>query len=356
MTVIARITVREIHGIRRFLYPLAATLDLPETFAEAPLGLLDPEGSPVPSQVSLRKVGMTRSADVDFAVSIGPREKRVLLLCTGAPAGRIEDPLQIETGERVGCRQTRFRSEIGKGACLHQAVYDGIAHLAAPAAVTRNGEAAAPTDEAMTGGPLAARFVARGEHPDGCHAAARLDLTACKSWVRLTHTLAEPQPGDIVAFRLPIAVSSPVLTCDFGAGGGVYGRLDTRTIPEIVWSTEFSASGEIRWSLSTAGRDDYAGEEPSLDSYRPKCWFHLIDRNKSLAAAVTEIPADCVNLTASLRADGNCVLAFRLGGRITGAARFGACFHFLYDIPPVAAATNPQSILLPPEVDVALHS
>ena len=33
-------------------------------------------------------------------------------------------------------------------------------------------------------------------------------------------------------------------------------------------------------------------------------------------------------------------------------AEFGVCYHFLNDIPAIAAATNPQSILLPPTVEV----
>jgi hypothetical protein len=222
--------------------------------------------------------------------------------------------------------------------------------------VTRNGERAEPAAEAaFTEGLLAARFSAGGQYPDGCPALSRLDLTACKSWVSISHVLSEPRPGDVLAFHLPFAIVSPRVTCDFGVGGGLYGKLDAEGTPEIVWSTEFEPEHPVRWSLITAGRTDYEGEESGPDAYRSKCWFHLIDRNKSLAVAVTGIPADCAVVTASLRADGNCVIAFRLGSPITGPAQFGACYHFLYDIPPVSAATNPQSILLPPQVEAQLR-
>ena len=33
-------------------------------------------------------------------------------------------------------------------------------------------------------------------------------------------------------------------------------------------------------------------------------------------------------------------------------AEFGVCYHFLNNMPAIAAATNPQSILLPPTVEV----
>ena len=49
---------------------------------------------------------------------------------------------------------------------------------------------------------------------------------------------------------------------------------------------------------------------------------------------------------------GDVSVAFRLGDTITGPAEFGVCYHFLNDVPAIAAATNPQSILLPPVVEV----
>jgi len=41
---------------------------------------------------------------------------------------------------------------------------------------------------------------------------------------------------------------------------------------------------------------------------------------------------------------------FRIGEASIEPAAFGLCCHFLNDIPALAAATSPQSILLPPVV------
>ena len=45
-------------------------------------------------------------------------------------------------------------------------------------------------------------------------------------------------------------------------------------------------------------------------------------------------------------------IAFTLGDSGDEHAEFGVCYHFLNDAPAIAAATNPQSILLPPTVGV----
>ena len=52
-------------------------------------------------------------------------------------------------------------------------------------------------------------------------------------------------------------------------------------------------------------------------------------------------------------ADGYVVVAsvYELEGA-SPVAEFGVCYHFLNDVPAIAAATNPQSILLPPTVEV----
>ena len=167
----------------------------------------------------------------------------------------------------------------------------------------------------------------------------------------MSHKLTEPNPNDEIVFTLPLAITAPTLTCDFGVGGYVFGKLDEKA-SEIVWHTEFGNAPHARWSVATAGRMDYVGEVDTAEAFLPQRWFHLIDSDKALAVAITKVPDDCRDLTVRLTHEGEVSITFRLGETITAPAEFGVCYHFLNDVPAIAAATNPQSILLPPIAEV----
>ncbi len=352
MTRVRAITVREAHGIRRFLYPLRALIPLPKACSAKDLRLQREDGRPVPSQAILAAEEGPCLVRLDFAVSLDPFEELKLELVTGAAEERIDDPLIIESAERYRCVQKRFSVEFDLMGCVHQAVYDGAPHLRGPSGILRNGQPAALAGQTgFSAGPLAARISALGRYPDACSCRTVLELSACKSWAALTHVVATPRAGDEVSFSMPFAVGSTAPTCDFGIGGGLYGKLQEGSAPEVTWLTNFDASGQVRWSLATGDRVDYQGHVPERAQYRSQRWFHLVDRDKALAATITEIPADCRSMTVSLRASGDTDISFRLGDVAAGAASFGICYHFLNDIPARSAATNPQSILLPPIVD-----
>ena len=57
-------------------------------------------------------------------------------------------------------------------------------------------------------------------------------------------------------------------------------------------------------------------------------------------------------MTVAPNVNGDCEISFQLGEEVSGPAAFGICWHFLNGIPAAAAATNPQSILLPPIVEL----
>lgn len=353
MSVLGHITVRETHGIRRFLYPLSAAIDLPETMRTQRLGLVRQDGQRVPLQLTPPHPIDDASTRLDFAISLAPLETADLALCTGQPDVKIGDPLRIAEGERFRSEQQRFAIELDRHGTVHDVVYDRVRHLRAQSLLTRNGKPAALIDTSadVADSPLAARIIALGQYGDGCKAQTRAEITACKSWLSLTHLVKEPQAGDEIVFSLPLAVTSPVLTCDFGAGGGIYGNLRGGATDEIVWRTDFSAA-PAQWSLFTAGRIDYRGAAANHEEYLPQRWFHWIDSDKALAVAITHVPKDCRTMTVTLRHSGEVLVGFRLGDIVSGPATFGLCYHFLNDIPPLAAATSPQSILLPPEVDL----
>ncbi|HIJ75504.1 MAG TPA: hypothetical protein HPP81_02190 [Deltaproteobacteria bacterium] len=375
MSFLGHISVCETHGIRRFLYPVS--LEIPASLlhpAHGP-GLIMADDRPIPLQVTPSATNPGLYCRLDFAVSLSPLEKLELKLLTGGEApsparnftpeaeglGQVDrrgtrpdpdDPLQIEEKKRFRSTQRRFSVEFDRCGTLHEVVYDSVPHLRAPAAFNLNGRSAALEGASAfaAGFPLSARVTAVGQYPDGCGALTHLETTAYKSWVTLTHLLSRTQPEDELVFNLPMAVSSSVVTCDFGVGGAIYGSLQPETCPDMVWNSEFLRSGGVRWSITSSGRADYLGETKTAEEYLRQQWFHQVDGRKALAVAITQIPRCCREMKVTLRANGDVAVAFRIGEAAEVPAAFGLCCHFLNNIPAIAAATNPQSILLPPVV------
>lgn len=353
MNFLGHIRICETHGIRRFLYPLSLEVPASRLDPAGGPGLILPDGRQIPLQVTPSTINPELYWRLDFAVSLSPLEKLELRLFTELSGGTgMDDPLQIKEEKRFRSTQRRFSVEFDRCGTLHEVVYDSVPHLRAPAAFIRNGRLAALEGASAfaVGLPLSARVMAEGEYPDGCGAVTHLETTAYKSWVRLTHVLSRTQPGDELVFILPLTLSSSVVTCDFGVGGGIYGSLQVETCPKVVWHSEFLPSGRVRWSIASGGRTDYVGETQTAEEYLRQQWFHQIDAHKALALAVTQIPRCCREMKVTLHADGDVAVAFKIGEAADLPAAFGLCCHFLNNIPAIAAATNPQSILLPPVV------
>ncbi len=361
--VLARIRVRETAGIRRFLYPLSITLPslsvlktietkMPEDIHDK-IALRTAQGQGVPSQTVC--VNFSTRDRIDFAVSLSPGETQEIVVTVDDAPGSLSDPLQTTLTLDGGLKNTQehFGISLSPNGCISEVVYDGVRHLRGPSRILRNEEAAW---NSSTSNSSCYRFysqlIAKSRYKDGGFAQTKAALTACKSWAAVTHTLEQPKPNDEIVFTLPLAVTSPTLTCDFGVGGYVFGKLDGMAAPEVVWRTEFGNAPHAWWSVKTAGRVDYVGEVETAEAFLPQRWFHLIDSDKALAVAITKVPPDCREMTVRLTHGGDVSVAFRLGDTVTGPAEFGVCYHFLNDVPAIAAATNPQSILLPPRVEV----
>lgn len=348
--ILARIRVEETHGIRRFLYPLSAEMTLPYRTNIDVVGLSDSSSEAVPMQLQLVRNGGPMRCRLDFPVSLTPFTQSELLLTIGGPRQVTDDPLNLVRGDTTKFTQKRFAIEVLDS--IRGVVYDGIPHLRTNTAILRNDELMAGSYGYGACGRLTAHKDQLGQYNDACAANTHLEITACKSWATMTHTLDAPKPGDEIVFTLPLAVTSQTLTCDFGAGGGIYGKLDAANA-EIIWRTEFDAeNGAAKWTVENSGRVDYVGEAASRNEYLPQRWFHVVDSDKALAAAVTHVPDACETLTVTLNANGDVRVAFTMGEQTNSAATFGVCWHFLNDVPAIAAATNPQSILLPPTVEV----
>ena len=363
---LAHIRVRERHGIRRFLYPLkAAVIVLPETWKPGEMktvgeqygefALQGAHGENLARQIlGLKKIS---EAELHFALSLAPYEVKDLVIVNGTGLVTLPDPLRITTTLDGGMKNTqeRFTVTINPEGSVGEVVYNGVRHLRGPSQIQRNDKIAWHSSTTAhnygVDGFLQALLLAKSRYDGGSFAQTRVELTACKSWVTLTHTVEQPKPHDEIVFTLPLAITSPTFTCDFGVGGYVFGKLDSKAA-EVVWHMEFGDLPFAKWTIATAGRVDYVGEVESAEAFLPQRWFHVIDSDKALAVAITKLPDACQSLTVRLTIEGEVSIAFKLGDAVTGHADFGVCYHFLNDVPAIAAATNPQSILLPPIVEV----
>ncbi len=352
--VLARIRVRETAGIRRFLYPLMARLKLPLRGNLAELGLIDQNGVPLPVQVA---EGADAMLCLNFAISLAPNQEQELRLMESGPQAVLDDPLRIDMPiDKVLLwnEQKRFIISLRHNALHRDVIYDEVYFLKSISTITCNGRQSelleyqhSPPETSH----LSSWVSADGRHPDGRATVTTTSITAVKSWESILFTLDEAKRDDEVVFTLPLAITSPTLTCDFGVGGYVFGKLD-ETANEIVWHTEFGEEPYAKWTVATAGRVDYVGEVATAEEFRSQRWFHLIDSDKALAVAITKLPDACREMTVRMTHDGDVSVAFKLGETPPIDIDFGVCYHFLNDVPAIAAATNPQSILLPPVVEV----
>ncbi len=356
--ILARIRVRETHGIRRFLYPLSVCIDFLEAKSTVRLRLESIHGEPIPTQAVVR---YECEQWLDFAVSLGPYELCDLVLFEGEPYQELDDPLNVELVDAMNSdkallwvEQKRFKIALRHDALNRDVVYDGVSFPRELPSITCNSRSARVleyTNVPPATAKLSAWVDALAEYPDGRASVTHTKISAVKSWEHIINLLDEPKPHDEVAFTQAFIINSPTLICDFGVGGYIFGKMD-RNAPEIVWHTEFGSAPYAKWTVATAGRVDYVGEVDSAGAFLPQRWFHLIDSDKALAVAITRLPDACRSMTVRLTHEGDVSIAFKLGDSVIDHADFGVCYHFLNDVPAIAAATNPQSILLPPLVEV----
>jgi hypothetical protein len=361
MTNLPRIRIIEPSGLRRFLYPLPTEIALPEGSDPAKIALRKADGSAVPLQLvhAGRRTSLSGDAEetyrVDFAVSLAPHETIELNFTDGAPE-IVPDPLRVTiAGGALISKQQRLRLEIGRDALPLSMVYDGTQHLRAPIRIERNGLTS--TIASCSNGPdatatIAAWATATGSYPDGVASITRTEITACKSWVIVTHEIGEMQAGDTITFTLPFAVVAERLVADFGTGNGTYAHISAEPDRDIVWHAEQSEAG-WSWRLAVSGRLDYSA---SLLPHElaSRNWLHVIDGDKSVAIAVLSPLEGLASLETRIAGNGEIATTFRTDASARGKRTFAVCYHFLNALPPIAAATNPHSILEPPVVELVL--
>lgn len=375
MKPLAKIIVRETAGIRRFLYPLGKGLyadkdlrtPLPVKIEPPAPGtswsVCENDGTLVPS-CAVRLLPEALLADegfsatdvlgVAFAISLAPYEERELLIVESARVSTVPDAMRLTFSESSGLtsEQERVRFHICGETGLDSVVYDGIEHLAGTLAIT------------VDGSPIETAKTTYGPNQDnlglltGVWLCDKLnttfyEFTACKSWVTVKHTTNESTAGKSFIFSLPLRAFDEIPTCDFGVGNGVYEKI---TGDAVMWTTEFGEKPYARWRVSTVNageeRIDYQGQYETAEEFAGRAWFHWIEKTKALAVAIPGIHHYCDRITVTLARNGKIDIAFTMSRNAPAGAHFSVCYHFLNDIPAIAAATNPASILLPPTVEI----
>ena len=364
-----KIIVAERHGMRRYLYPVRVKLPSLYRRLVGNLAVAEVDGALVPAVVEATPNGALSCL---FAVSLAPHETRELMLVRADPNDApVPDSIEVvEDDDGFTCRQERVEFGVESLAQLGSVVYDGQQHLSGPLSITLDGHVIEPLESgyrpsmspSLSGG-LGARFTHNGsytgessEQPTG---RTEIELTACKSWVWVRHQLAGAQPGSLLRFTLPLTVTSPVQTCDFGVGNGAYGKIEPDLIDEIALEIDMSAGRPAQYTIQShlaredRARIDYSGEIKQAAHLASKLWLHWVEPTKSLAIAVTEHPKNCRSIVFRLSDRGVVAVEFEIGDYAPASgAMFEVCCHFLNNIPAIAAATNPASILQPPLASV----
>jgi hypothetical protein len=339
------------------LYPLQASLELPTTVSVYGLALQTPSGTRIPAYVGDDPTS-DRLSRIDFAVSLAPFETVELELVEDAPTA-VPDSMKHRRsgGGGIETTQERYGQVIDDNALLARIIYDGVEHLRAPLEIRLNGQRYSENNNRLLfskASGIGASVATGSIYPSGAPAATMASITACKSWITQQHR-PRVKSGDKIAFILPFNAQSPTLLCDFGLGGGIYTKFARETAEEV----SVYVDSDLNWTLKNGDRVDYAGIlERELDADRPlyhgldPLWFHVVDEGKAIAVAITEAPADTADIDIRIRTNGDIVVEFTSGGDHEEGAAYAVCYHFLNDVPAIAAATCPQSIMLPPAVEV----
>ncbi len=362
-----KLAVTEVHGMRRYLYPLRVKIPAVYRRSVGKLALADTNGNLIPSHVAHCDDGVQCA----FALSLAPYETATLQLVRqeNLSAVPIPDPLHVRpTGAGYAVSQERVSFAIDHFGSLSSVNYDGVEHLKNSLEITLDetrftaDHKHRPMREQLPYTDLYAVFSQTGLHDDGfpkpVNAMTSVGLTACKSWATVRHSLRHVPKNATLRFSLGLNVTSDIQTCDFGIGNGTYAKIHAGTIDAVIWENALiGSSGPVKWVIASqlpggSTRVDYTGDIKARKDAASQFWMHWNEPTKALAVAVTEMAAGCERLMISFDASGRCDVEFAWTDKIADPATFGVCYHFLNAIPPIAAATNPASILLPPKVSI----
>ncbi len=355
------LTVRETAGLRRFGYPVSVALNLGRAATAADRFRLSAAGKSVAGQFRVPAGGDGATVVLDFALSMGPLEKKTYQVEYGPAVAAGPEPaggMTVEEGKkaftvasggmtyvvprdlRVLLEQVRDRKKefIAGGVGLFVLVGEKAGERLPVGPVT--------SSRVSRRGPLAValRFTAGDAKRSSV---LELVFPRSKSWVEATWTLEDQ--GEVrglqAAGRL-LLQGRPTLI-DFGAGPGVY---TTLRAGESAALRSAGAGWEVRQGKGEGQL--FARSLPGEKCGPAEGWAHVMDRQRCTAAAVADFGRATQADRLAVADQGRLLLERTWARPAKGVKRLRFWLHFVDAPVQVGALTSPQSVLQPPRVEV----
>jgi hypothetical protein len=202
-------------------------------------------------------------------------------------------------------------------------------------------------------GPIAIGIRSEWSGPSGQATTLDLTIPASKSWVQAVWTVEDPaRKVSSLTLDLNLQVEGSPTLVDFGAGSSVYGQIQGRQRMDLE-----AKSGPPSWVVRQGEGDQPAVfARSTTDSPRPvEGWAHVMDRRRCTALAVADFGKLPGRDNIRVEADGRLGLIREFAGPSAeippGPKILGFWLHFVPMPVQVGAATSPQSILTPLQVD-----
>lgn len=368
----AAVRVEEPAGIRRTAFPTHLRMEIPEGRLDyvSQLRLVDGLRD-VAAQGTARSTwadGSVRELDIDFNISIGPFEERVLELEYGADvAGKVsggrglvamEDDSGIVVGSvrlnRIGApllASVAYRGEmIGQGR-------NGISVVERTGIRRDAREIVWEPVEVLKSGPILVlvRYRGRLGLSGGSSADITLDVEMpnSKSWLKISTVVSDPdgRVGDI-AIETPLRMGTHPWTWDFATRNASYGAFRDPT-GSAIFTRTVGESGAGSWRiLAGAAGSERPYEQGGPDAAEAaRTWAHFVGSEEAIAFAVETKPGSAGTITVWLTGVGQTSIEFRSAEPESEHA-LTVYQHYVATPVPIGAATSPASILSPLRVTV----
>lgn len=289
------LTVRETAGLRRFGYPIHATLKLPRDIDKSDRFRLLTGGKPIEAQI--RKMG-DRMIAVDWNASPGPLEKATYTVEYGDEVTAGPEPRGGMTLE-----QDKGRVTVSSGGMVYamnprlSGLFDEVRDAKKTFVPAGNsgglrfrprGKASEPIRvgemQIVRQGPLACGL--RWSHASGAiSGTVEMTFPRSKSWVEVVWTTSG---GDVEEMGADLSLSlegSPVLA-DFGAGSMVYTTLKQDEAARLRAGTSVRSGWEVLTGKADALRPFVL--PASGKASKAEGWAHLMDARRCTALAVAD--------------------------------------------------------------------
>jgi hypothetical protein len=373
------VSVAETAGIRRFGYPVHAILSLSQPVKDAEHFRLLEDGKPITAQ--FRPHGDDdqgfRAVNLDFTVNNAPLETREYIVEFGPGVERGPEPqagMTVETtaeGFRVvHSSDLQFLVPLNLTGMLSQVKTSkteylrpdsfGLALRTKDETRIRAGsfmpDGGCPSGRVVKSGPLATTLHFRGLQPLGGNRSVKsvveMEFPRSKSWVQVTWEVEDPS-GFVTGLGadLNLNIQGEPTLVDLGAGSLVYAALKKGQTVALksgaasTWETLLGPSGSLK-PYVVAGRDAAKAEG----------WAHVMDRQRCTAAAIADFATAGQEGELAVDADGRLQLwkHFTPAGATPapGAKKITFWLHFVGMPVHVGAATSPQAMLAPLQVNV----